>query len=45
MAECTILKNIETVSIDRQCRCFKAKVLGDHKADNSESLENAVDDD
>ena len=32
MAESTILEDIETDEVERQCRYFKAKVLEDHKA-------------
>jgi hypothetical protein len=45
MSESTILENIETGKIDRQCRCFKAKILYDHKADGTDqSFENVIDD-
>jgi hypothetical protein len=44
MAESTILENIETGKVDRQCRYFKAKVLIDHKADGTEdTFEKAID--
>ena len=36
MAESTILEDIETGKVDRQCRYFKAKVLDDHKADGTD---------
>lgn len=43
MAESTILEDIETGKVERQCRYFKAKVLEDHKADNTnQTLENAI---
>ena len=45
MAESTILENIETGKIERQCRYFKAKVLEDHKADGTDqNFENTIDD-
>jgi len=36
MAESTILEDLETGTIDRQCRYFKAKVLENHKADGTD---------
>ena len=43
MAESTILENIETGKIDRQCRYFKAKVLENHKAGRTDDvLKNAI---
>jgi transposase-like protein len=43
MAESTILENIETGKIDRQCRYFKAKVLENHKAGGTDDvLKNAI---
>lgn len=36
MAESTILEDIETGKVERQCRYFKAKVLDDHKADGTD---------
>lgn len=45
MAESTILEDIETGKVDRQCRYFKAKVLDDHKADGTDqSFKKAIDD-
>jgi transposase-like protein len=44
MAESTILEDLETGTIDRQCRYFKAKVLENHKADGTEdTIKNAID--
>lgn len=44
MAESTILENIDTGKVERQCRYFKAKVLEDHKADGTDiTFENAID--
>jgi hypothetical protein len=43
MAKSTILENIETGKIDRQCRYFKAKVLENHKAGGTDDvLKNAI---
>ncbi len=43
MAESTILEDIETRKINRQCRYFKARVLDDHKADNADqALKKAI---
>jgi len=36
MAESTVLEDIETGKVERQCRYFKAKVLEDHKADGTD---------
>jgi len=45
MAESTILEDIETGKVERQCRYFKAKVLEDHKTDGTnDTLEQAIDD-
>ena len=45
MAESTILEDLETGKVDRQCRYFKAKVLQDHKADGTDqSLTGSIDD-
>ena len=45
MAESTILEDIETGKVDRQCRYFKAKVLDDHKADGTdETFQKSIDD-
>jgi hypothetical protein len=44
MAESTILENIETGKVERQCRYFKAKVLESHQADTTDnSFKNAID--
>lgn len=44
MAESTILEDLETGKVERQCRYFKAKVLEDHKADGTNiTFENAID--
>jgi hypothetical protein len=43
MAESTILENINTGKVERQCRYFKAKELKDNKADGTDTtFENAV---
>jgi hypothetical protein len=45
MAESTVLEDIETGEVERQCRYFKAKVLDDHKADGTDlSFQKAIDD-
>lgn len=45
MAESTVLEDIETGKVERQCRYFKAKVLEDHKADGTDTtFEKAIDD-
>ncbi len=36
MAESTILEDLETGKVDRQCRYFKAKVLADYKVDGTD---------
>ena len=41
MAESTILEDLDTGKVERQCRYFKAKVLDDHKA---EAIDNTFDD-
>jgi len=44
MAESTILENIETGKVERQCRYFKANVLESHQADTTDnSFKNAID--
>ena len=44
MAESTVLENIETGKVERQCRYFKAKVLGNHDADETDqTFEQAID--
>ena len=46
MAESTILEDIDTGKQERQCRYFKAKVLTNHKADQTDdTLKAAIDDD
>ena len=43
MAESTILEDLDTGKIERQCRYFKAKVLEDHQADGTdETFKNAI---
>lgn len=45
MAESTILEDLETGKVDRHCRYFKAKVLGDHQAEGTDdTFKNAIDD-
>jgi hypothetical protein len=40
----TIIEDIETGKIERQCRYFKAKVVQNHQADGTDqTLENAID--
>ena len=44
MAESTILEDIDTGKVERQCRYFKAKMLEDYKADGTDIVfENAID--
>ena len=44
MAESTVLEDIESGKVERQCRYFKAKVLEDHKADGTDiTFENGID--
>ena len=44
MAESTILENIETGKVERQCRYFKAKVLENHQADTTDNnFKSAID--
>ena len=45
MAESTVLENIDTGKVDRQCRYFKANVLEDHKADGTDTTFNSAIDD
>ena len=46
MAESAVLEDIDTGKVERQCRYFKAKVLTNHKADQTDhTLESAIDDD
>ena len=35
LAESAVLENMDTGKVERQCRYFKAKVLEDHKADET----------
>ena len=43
MAESTILEDLDTGKVERQCRYFKAKVLEDHQADGAdETFKNAI---
>jgi hypothetical protein len=45
MAESTVLEDIETGKIERQCRYFKAKVLENHKSNNvDETIKECVND-
>lgn len=45
MAESTVLEDVDTGRVDRQCRYFKAKVLDDHRADGTDgTFEQAIDD-
>ncbi len=45
MAESTILEDIDTGKVERQCRYFKAKVLEDHKSDGTnQTFEKAIND-
>ncbi len=45
MAESTILEDIKTGKLERQCRYFKAKVLEDNKADGTDkTFENSIND-
>jgi len=44
MAESTVLEDIETGKVERQCRYFKAKVLKDHKMGGTDqTLQEAID--
>jgi len=46
IAESTILEDINTGKVERQCRYFKAKVLDDHKAEGADQIfEKAIDGD
>src|SRR5680860_127055 len=46
MAESTILEDIDTGKIERQCRYFKAKVLDDHKAEGTDqTFKDSLDED
>lgn len=43
MAESTVLENIDTGKVERQCRYFKAKVLTDHKMEGTnQTLQKAI---
>lgn len=45
MAESTVLEDLETGKVERQCRYFKAKVLENHEADGTDqAFEKAIDD-
>ena len=45
MAESTVLEDINTGKVDRQCRYFKAKVLDDHKVEGTdETLKKSISD-
>ena len=35
MIQISILEDIETIKVQRQCRCFKVKKLNDHKTFNA----------
>ena len=44
MAESTILEDLQTGKVERHCRYFKAKVLGDHKSEGTDNtLKNGID--
>ena len=44
MAESTVLEDINTGKVERQCRYFKAKVLTDHKMEGTDqTLQKAID--
>lgn len=44
MAESTVLEDVETGKVERQCRYFKAKVLTDHKMEGTDqTLQKAID--
>lgn len=44
MAESTVLEDVDTGKVERQCRYFKAKVLADHKMEGTDqTLQNAID--
>lgn len=44
LAESTILEDIDTGKVERQCRYFKAKVLDDHRSEGTDStFEKAID--
>jgi hypothetical protein len=45
MAESTVLEDIDTGKVERQCRYFKAKVLENHQADGTDlTLKQAIED-
>jgi len=45
LAESTVLEDIDTGKVERQCRYFKAKVLEDHKSEGTgNTLKKAIDD-
>jgi hypothetical protein len=44
IAESSILEDIDTGKVERQCRYFKAKVLDDHKSEGTDAtFEKAID--
>ena len=44
MAESTVLEDVETGKVERQCRYFKAKVLENHTTDGTDkTFENSID--
>ena len=44
MAESTVLENLDTGEVERQCRYFKAKVLTDHKPQGTDqTLQSSID--
>ena len=44
MAESTVLENLDTGEVERQCRYFKAKVLTDHKPQGTDqTLKSSID--
>lgn len=44
MAESTVLENLDTSEVERQCRYFKAKVLTDHKPQGTDqTLQSSID--
>ncbi|MFT6993506.1 MAG: hypothetical protein ACJA1P_000230 [Maribacter sp.] len=46
MAESTVLEDINTGKVERQCRYFKTKVLTDHKMEGTDqTLQKAIDND
>lgn len=44
MAESTVLEDLDTGKVERQCRYFKAKVLENHKSDGTDkTFKSAID--